>query len=231
MPPRPNKATTRQRSARSQRRSVSASAARPWNALTSGASPQSGRGPRACSGGSAPAAPPAAPAAGAPSAAPAGTARGSVANQVSSKGGARWPPSRRSAAHSARAPAPPRPTPSAPQRPSARRAQDPQPPPVTPRRFAPTVKVRRPRKAGDDGPAGPGAWCARRPPMGRDERHADRTGTAAQRRAPIIAATMRLIARDGIAALSTRTIAREAAVNLGTVYDLVGRKDDLLLAV
>ena len=67
--------------------------------------------------------------------------------------------------------------------------------------------------------------------MGRDERHAVGTGTAAQRRAPIIAATMRLIARDGVAALSTRTIAREAAVNLATVYDLVGRKDDLLLAV
>ena len=42
---------------------------------------------------------------------------------------------------------------------------------------------------------------------------------------------MRLIAREGVAALSTRTIAREAAVNLATVYDLVGRKDDLLLAV
>src|SRR5438309_2371303 len=37
-------------------------------------------------------------------------------------------------------------------------------------------------------------------------------GGAADRRAPIIAATMRLIAREGVAALSTRKIAREAAV-------------------
>jgi AcrR family transcriptional regulator len=55
--------------------------------------------------------------------------------------------------------------------------------------------------------------------------------TAAQRRTQIIAATMRLIARDGIAALSTRTIAREAAVNLATLHQLFGGKDALLLAV
>jgi TetR/AcrR family transcriptional regulator, regulator of biofilm formation and stress response len=42
---------------------------------------------------------------------------------------------------------------------------------------------------------------------------------------------MRLIAREGVAALSTRKIAREAAVNLATLHDLFGRKDDLLLAV
>jgi AcrR family transcriptional regulator len=53
----------------------------------------------------------------------------------------------------------------------------------------------------------------------------------AQRRTHIVAATMRLIARDGIAALSTRTIAREADVNLSALHGLFGGKDDLLLAV
>jgi AcrR family transcriptional regulator len=67
--------------------------------------------------------------------------------------------------------------------------------------------------------------------MDRDERQGHRRGTAAQRRAQIIAATMRLIARDGVAAVSTRTIAREAAVNLAALHDLFGRKDDLLLVV
>jgi AcrR family transcriptional regulator len=56
-------------------------------------------------------------------------------------------------------------------------------------------------------------------------------GGARDRRAPIIAATMRLIAREGVAALSTCKIAREAAVNLATLHALFGRKDDLLLAV
>jgi AcrR family transcriptional regulator len=67
--------------------------------------------------------------------------------------------------------------------------------------------------------------------MDRDPRPGHGTSTAAQRRAQIIAATMRLIARDGVAALSTRTIAREAGVNLGTLHHLFGAKDDLLLAV
>jgi AcrR family transcriptional regulator len=53
----------------------------------------------------------------------------------------------------------------------------------------------------------------------------------AQRRTHIVAATMRLIARDGIAVLSTRMIAREADVNLSVLHDLFGGKDDLLLAV
>jgi AcrR family transcriptional regulator len=53
----------------------------------------------------------------------------------------------------------------------------------------------------------------------------------ALRRTHIIAATMRLIAHDGIAALSTRMIAREADVNLSALHDLFGGKDDLLLAV
>jgi AcrR family transcriptional regulator len=57
------------------------------------------------------------------------------------------------------------------------------------------------------------------------------SGEACYRRAQIIAATMRLIARDGVAALSSRKIAREAAVNPATLHDLFGSKDDLLLAV
>src|SRR3989442_4855578 len=84
--------------------------------------------------------------------------------------------------------------------------------------------------------------------MDKDERRANVTPAAAQRRAEgragaavsavaggrraqLIAATMRLIAREGVAALSTRKIAREAAVNLGTLHSLFGRKDDLLLTV
>jgi AcrR family transcriptional regulator len=51
------------------------------------------------------------------------------------------------------------------------------------------------------------------------------------RRAQVIDATMRLIARDGVAALSTRKIAREAPVNLAALHYLFRSKDDLLLAV
>jgi AcrR family transcriptional regulator len=57
------------------------------------------------------------------------------------------------------------------------------------------------------------------------------SGTAGGRRLQIIDATMRLIASDGVAALSTRKIAREADVNLATLHYLFGSKDDLLLAV
>jgi AcrR family transcriptional regulator len=67
--------------------------------------------------------------------------------------------------------------------------------------------------------------------MGRNQRQEQGRATVAQRRTQIIAATMRLIARDGVAALSTRTIAREAGVNLGTLHHLFGHKDALLLAV
>src|SRR5947208_5472484 len=56
-------------------------------------------------------------------------------------------------------------------------------------------------------------------------------GEAAGRRAQVIAATMRLIARDGVAALSTRTLARDVAVTRATLYAHFGHKDDLLLAV
>jgi AcrR family transcriptional regulator len=67
--------------------------------------------------------------------------------------------------------------------------------------------------------------------MDRDERPSHRTDAVAHRRTHIIAATMRLISRDGIAALSTRRIAREADVNLSALHGLFGGKDDLLLAV
>jgi AcrR family transcriptional regulator len=67
--------------------------------------------------------------------------------------------------------------------------------------------------------------------MDTDERQGHETGIAAQRRAQIIAATTRLIARKGVAALSTRKIAREAGVNLATLHSLFGSKDALLLAV
>jgi AcrR family transcriptional regulator len=51
------------------------------------------------------------------------------------------------------------------------------------------------------------------------------------RRAQVIATTMCLIAREGVAALSTRKIAREAPINLATMHYLFGGKDELLLAV
>jgi AcrR family transcriptional regulator len=66
--------------------------------------------------------------------------------------------------------------------------------------------------------------------MDRGERQGNVTDIAAQRRRKIITATTRLIARDGVTALSTRKIAREAAVNLATLHDLFGSKDQLLLA-
>jgi AcrR family transcriptional regulator len=56
-------------------------------------------------------------------------------------------------------------------------------------------------------------------------------GVGGGRRAQIIDATMRLIAREGVAALSTRKIAREAPIHLATLHYRFGSKDDLLLAV
>jgi AcrR family transcriptional regulator len=67
--------------------------------------------------------------------------------------------------------------------------------------------------------------------MDRDEWPRHGTGAVALRRTHITTATMRLIARDGVAALSTRMIAREADVNLSALHGLFGGKDDLLLAV
>jgi AcrR family transcriptional regulator len=51
------------------------------------------------------------------------------------------------------------------------------------------------------------------------------------RRNQIVTAAMRVVARDGAAAVTTRSIAREARVNLATLHALFGSKDALLLAV
>lgn len=67
--------------------------------------------------------------------------------------------------------------------------------------------------------------------MDTNDRQEPGTGIAARRRTQIIGATMRLIAHDGVAALSTRKIARQAGVNLATLHYAFGSKDDLLLAV
>lgn len=51
------------------------------------------------------------------------------------------------------------------------------------------------------------------------------------RRADILAAAMRVLARDGIAQTTTRKIAAEAGLNQATVLYYARSKDDLLLAV
>lgn len=58
-----------------------------------------------------------------------------------------------------------------------------------------------------------------------------RTTTAAERRADILAATLRVIAREGLAETTTRKIAAEAEVNQATLRYYFGSKDDLLFAV
>ena len=58
-----------------------------------------------------------------------------------------------------------------------------------------------------------------------------RATTAAGRRADIIAATIRVLAHDGIAETTTRKIAAEASVNQATLRYYFGSKDDLLFAV
>jgi AcrR family transcriptional regulator len=58
-----------------------------------------------------------------------------------------------------------------------------------------------------------------------------RTTKSGERRARIVAAAGRVIARDGVAAATTRTIAGEAGVNLATLHSLFGSKDALLAAV
>src|SRR5258708_38774997 len=55
----------------------------------------------------------------------------------------------------------------------------------------------------------------------------DQTG---ERRARMLAATLRLVDRDGAASISTRKIAREAGVNLSALHHCFGSKDALLLA-
>src|SRR4051812_7809840 len=51
-----------------------------------------------------------------------------------------------------------------------------------------------------------------------------------ERRARVLAATLRLVGRDGAASLSTRRIAREAGVQLSAVHHCFGSKHALLLA-
>jgi AcrR family transcriptional regulator len=53
---------------------------------------------------------------------------------------------------------------------------------------------------------------------------------AGERRARMLAATLRLVGRDGAAWISTRRIAREAGVSLSAVHHCFGSKDALLLA-
>ena len=55
--------------------------------------------------------------------------------------------------------------------------------------------------------------------------------TTAERRADILAATLRVIAREGLAETTTRKIAAEAEVNQATLRYYFGSKDDLLFAV
>lgn len=58
-----------------------------------------------------------------------------------------------------------------------------------------------------------------------------RAETVGERRAEILAATIRVLTRDGIAETTTRKIAAEAAVNQATLRYYFGSKDDLLFAV
>lgn len=58
-----------------------------------------------------------------------------------------------------------------------------------------------------------------------------RTNAALERRAEIIAATVRVLSRDGLAETTTRKIATEANVNQATLRYYFGSKDDLLFAV
>lgn len=58
-----------------------------------------------------------------------------------------------------------------------------------------------------------------------------RPDTSDERRAAIIAAAIRVLAREGIAEATTRKIAREADVNQAMLGYYFGSKDDLLLAV
>ena|SRR5712692_6986817 len=57
------------------------------------------------------------------------------------------------------------------------------------------------------------------------------TAQTGDRRAQIVAAAGRVIAREGAAAVTTRKIAGEAGINLATLHFLFGSKDALLVAV
>ena len=54
---------------------------------------------------------------------------------------------------------------------------------------------------------------------------------SADRRTEILAAAIRVLARDGLAQASTRKLAAEAGINQATLLYHVGSKDELLLAV
>lgn len=58
-----------------------------------------------------------------------------------------------------------------------------------------------------------------------------RVNNVAEQRASIIAATIRVLTRDGLAETTTRKIAAEANVNQATLRYYFGAKDDLLFAV
>jgi AcrR family transcriptional regulator len=58
-----------------------------------------------------------------------------------------------------------------------------------------------------------------------------KTNITVKRQAEIIAAAIRVLARDGIAETTTRKIAAEADVNQATLRYYFGSKDDLLFAV
>jgi AcrR family transcriptional regulator len=58
-----------------------------------------------------------------------------------------------------------------------------------------------------------------------------RVNNVAEQRASIIAATIRVLTRDGLAETTTRKIAAEATVNQATLRYYFGAKDDLLFAV
>ena len=65
-----------------------------------------------------------------------------------------------------------------------------------------------------------------------DERRAAiRPDTSDERRSAILAAAIRVLAREGIAEATTRKIAKEAGVNQAMLGYYFGSKDDLLLAV
>ena len=51
----------------------------------------------------------------------------------------------------------------------------------------------------------------------------------ARRRGRILRAAVDILARDGPAALSTGRIAERAGVSVATLYNLIGKKDDILL--
>ena len=56
-------------------------------------------------------------------------------------------------------------------------------------------------------------------------------GASTERRAEILAAAVRVLAREGIAGATTRRIAAEAGINQATLLYYVGSKDELYLAV